>query len=112
MYVGYHRCRRCLLLTDMSSNLGFGYEFNSLHNPNDPFAVAYDTIFNQSLRARVYGILSNYLPILRMLPLPHLLKLAQARKSISLHARQLVRDKESKATVDRDILSLMIAENR
>jgi cytochrome P450 len=93
-------------------NAGFGYEFNSLHNPDDPFAKAYGTIFHQTPASRMLNIAGNFVPWITKLPFPRVLELAAARRSIMKHAKQLVRDKEAKTTIGNDILSLMIAENR
>jgi len=41
-----------------------------------------------------------------------MLEVAAARKTIQSQATKLVRDKEAKGTIEKDILSLMIAENR
>jgi len=46
------------------------------------------------------------------LPFPRVIQVAKARKSIITHATKLVRDKEATTATGKDILSLMIAENR
>jgi cytochrome P450 len=92
--------------------VGFGYEFNSLHNPDDPFAKAYSAIFHQTSGTRILNIAGNYLPWLMKLPFPRVLQVAAARRSIVKHATKLVRDKEAKGGAGNDVLSLMIAENR
>jgi len=94
------------------ANTGFGYEFNSLHNPDDPFAKAYAEIFHQTPGTRSLNVAGNYLPWLMKLPFPRVLQVAKARKSIVRQATKLVRDKEAQPGVGKDILSLMIAENR
>ena len=91
---------------------GFGYQFNSLHNPDDPFAKAYATIFRQTPGSRILNIARNFAPWVTKLPFPRALELAAARRSIAKHATNLVREKEAKTTTGKDILSLMIAENR
>jgi cytochrome P450 len=94
------------------ANLGFGYDFDALHNPDDPFAMAYREIFQQTPGTRALNLAANFAPWLMKLPFPRVLQVARARKSIIKHATKLVRDKESKTATGQDILSLMIAENR
>jgi cytochrome P450 len=93
-------------------NAGFGYEFNSLHNPDDPFAGAYADIFQTTDASNYLRIAGNYLPWLMKLPFPRLLQVVRAKKVIVQQATKLVRDKEAQPGVGKDILSLMIAENR
>ena len=95
-----------------NANVGFGYEFNSLHNPDDPFAKAYKSIFHQTSGTRILNIAGTYLPWLLKLPFPRVLQVAAARRSIIKQATKLVRDKEAKSGTGNDILSLLIAENR
>jgi len=94
------------------TNTGFGYEFNSLHNPDDPFAKAYAQLFQQPPGTRFLQVAGNYLPWLMKLPFPRVLQIAKAKRSIVRQATKLVRDKEAQPGVGKDILSLMIAENR
>jgi cytochrome P450 len=47
-----------------------------------------------------------------VLPFPQRLRVVRARRSIIKHATKLVRDKEAQPGTGKDILSLMIAENR
>ena len=47
-----------------------------------------------------------------MLPFPRVVRVAAARKAIVEQSVKLVRDKEAQTTTGKDILSLMIAENR
>ena len=93
-------------------NAGFGYEFNSLHNPNDPFANAYASLFERTSSSRYLELAANYLPWLRFIPFPRIVKVAKARNTIVREATKLVRHKESQTNAGKDILSLMIAENR
>ena len=58
------------------------------------------------------NVAGNYLPWLMKLPWPRVLQVARARGSIVRQATKLVRDKEAQPGVGKDILSLMIAENR
>ena len=58
------------------------------------------------------NVAGNYLPWLLKLPFPRVLEVAAARRSIVKHATKLVRDKEAKSGTGKDILSLLIAENR
>jgi cytochrome P450 len=94
-----------------NTNAGFGYEFRSLHNPNDPFARAYASMFERTGGARYLELAANYLPWLRYIPFPRMVKIAKARATIVSEATKLVRHKEA-ATTGKDILSLMILENR
>lgn len=93
-------------------NAGFGYEFNSLHNPDDRFARAYVDIFQPTNAGHYLRIAGNYLPWLMKLPFPRLLQIKRAKTVIVHQATKLVRDKEAQPGVGKDILSLMIAENR
>ena len=97
---------------DIIGSAGFGYEFNSLYNPDDPFASAYASLF-QRQGNRLLQVVSNYIPLMRQLPVPRVLAVKRARKTIKDNATKLVRDKEAQPSlVGKDILSLMIAENR
>jgi cytochrome P450 len=95
-----------------ATNAGFGYEFKSLHNPNDPFASAYSTLFERTDRSRMLELAGRYLPWLRYLPFPRMRQIAKARRTIVTEATKLVRHKEAQTHAGKDILSLMIGENR
>jgi cytochrome P450 len=83
-----------------------------LNNPDDPFAKAYASIFDDMPpNARVFQALASFFPWLRYIPSKRNLQVKAARKSITKHATKLVRDKEAHAGKGHDILSLMIAEN-
>jgi cyclooctat-9-en-7-ol 5-monooxygenase len=61
----------------------------------------------------LYRIAAVYIPFLRKLPLPRVLEVAAARKEISMRATKLVRDKQVQtSTTAKDLLSLMVEENR
>lgn len=60
----------------------------------------------------MFNIAANYLPFLGVLPFPRVLEVKAARNAIVEQATKLVRDKEAKISTEKDILSLMIAENR
>lgn len=111
MHHGYHGRSR-YVSPPFDLKLGFGYEFKSMYNPNDPFASAYATIFERSDSSRYLEILGNYLPWLRFIPFPRMKKMAAARATIVREATKLVRHKEAQTETGKDILSLMIAENR
>jgi cytochrome P450 len=83
-----------------------------LHNPDDPFAKAYAEMFNVDAEARVLAVAANFVPFVRRLPFPRNIRMARCRKSIVHEATKLVRQKESKNVIGKDILSLMIQENR
>jgi cytochrome P450 len=95
-----------------TADVGFGYEFNSLRNPDETFANAYMTILSQLDWTVKFNIATVYFPFLRKLPFPRVLKASAARKVIVEYATKLVRDKEVKSTRGKDILTLLIAENR
>jgi len=94
------------------ADVGFGYEFNSLRNPDETFAKAYATILRQLDGTLKFNIAAVYLPFLLKLPFPQVLEASAARKVIVEYATKLVREKEVKSTTGKDILSLMIAENK
>jgi len=54
----------------------------------------------------------RYLPWLRYLPFPRMRQIAKARRTIVTEATKLVRHKEAQTHAGKDILSLMIGENR
>jgi cytochrome P450 len=83
-----------------------------MYNPNDPFASAYASIFERSEASRYLQVLGNYLPWLRFIPFPRMKQMAAARATIVREATKLVRHKEAETEIGKDILSLMIAENR
>jgi cytochrome P450 len=87
--------------------VGFGYDFHTMHNPDDPFAVAYSKISRMTPGIRIFNIAASYVPFLRNLPFPRVVEIAEARKSISTCARKLVQEKQSQST-GKDILSVMI----
>jgi cytochrome P450 len=94
------------------SDIGFGYDFNTLHNPNDPFAIAYAKISRMTPGIRAFNIVASYIPFLRNLPFPRVMEIAEARRSISTRATKLVQEKQSQTIARKDILSVMIDENR
>jgi cytochrome P450 len=98
---------------NISSSLttGFGYEFNSLHNPDDPFAKAYATVSHQTDDTVALNVAAVYFPFLLRLPFPRVLEISAAQRTILSQATELVRDKEARSTTGNDILSLMISEN-
>jgi len=61
---------------------------------------------------RVLNIAASYIPFLRNLPFPRVMEIAEARKSISIRATKLVQEKGAQTTAGKDILSVMIEENR
>jgi len=95
-----------------SADVGFGYEFNSLRNPDETFANAYVTILRQLDLTVKFNIATVYFPFLLKLPFKRVLEASSARKVIVEYATKLVRDKEGKSTTGKDILTLMIAENK
>ena len=98
------------MFNEVLIQLGFGYEFNTLYNPDDPFAQAYAKITHMTPWTRRLNIAAAYLPFLMKLPFPRVLEVRAARKSIHERTTQLIRDK-AQTTTGKDILSLMIAEN-
>ena len=96
----------------MISDVGFGYDFNTLHNPGDPFAIAYAKISRMTPGIRAFDIAAAYIPFLRNLPFPRVMEIAEARKSISIRASKLVQEKQRQTIAGKDILSVMIDENR
>jgi hypothetical protein len=72
------------------SDVGFGYDFNTLHNPDDPFAKAYATICHMTPGTKALNIAASFIPFLRSLPFPRVVEVAEARKSISTRATKLV----------------------
>jgi len=94
------------------SKLGFGYDFNTLHNPDDPFATAYATISHMTPGTRALNIATSYIPFLRILPFPRVMEIVEARRSISTRATKLVQEKQAQTIAGDDILSVMIEEDR
>ena len=94
------------------SDVGFGYDFNTMHNPDDPFATAYAKISHITPGTRALNIAASYIPFLRNLPFPRVIEVAEARKTISTRATKLVMEKRVQAIAGKDILSVMIEENR
>jgi cytochrome P450 len=94
------------------SDVGFGYDFNTLHNPDDPFAQAYATICHMTPGTKALNIAASFIPFLRSLPFPRVVEVAEARKSISTRPSKLVRQKQSQTISGKGILSVMIEENR
>jgi cytochrome P450 len=56
--------------------------------------------------------LNNLVPILEKLPLARNIQMKRARETIKTHATKLVHEKEAANAIGKDILSLMIQENR
>ena len=92
------------------ADLGFGFDIDSLQNPNNPLAQAYTTLFHKG-DTPMPSSAGNFIPWLSKIAFPRALEIAAARKSIIAHATQIVRNVESEC-VGHDILSLMIAENK
>lgn len=61
---------------------------------------------------RALNIAATYFPFLRTLPFPRVVEIAEARKSISTRATKLVQEKQTQTVAGKDILSVMIEENR
>jgi cytochrome P450 len=94
------------------SKLGFGYDFNTLHNPDDPFATAYAKISHTTPSTRALNIVTSYIPFLSNLPFPHVREIVEARRLISTRATKLVQEKKAQTITGDDILSVMIEEDR
>jgi Cytochrome P450 len=92
------------------ADLGFGYDVNSLQNPNNPLAQAYTTFFHKG-DMPMPSSAANFISWLSKIAFPRALEIAAARRSIMAHATQMVRNKESEC-VGHDILSHILAENK
>jgi cytochrome P450 len=88
----------------------FGDEFNSLHK--DSFLKAYATLLQQIDITIIFNIATAFLPFLRKLPFPRVLKVSAARKLTVELVTKLVRARKEKATAGKDIFSFMIAPNQ
>jgi len=83
-----------------------------MRTPDDPFAEAYGNISHMTPGTRVLNIAASYMPVLRKLPFPRVVEINEARKSISRRATQLVRERQAQTISRKDILNIMIEENR
>jgi cytochrome P450 len=83
--------------------------FNSL--PKDSFLEAYATLLQQIDITIIFNIATAFLPFLRKLPFPRVLKVSAARKLTVELVTNLVHAKEEKATAGKDIFSF-IAPNQ
>ena len=107
-------CLSPKFLVAEANPVGFGHDLDSLHDPNEPFAKAYSTMFHEA-PTNILSLAGYYLPWISNIPLPIFSRASEvfdARKSIVTHATKLVRDRESNSITGKDMLSLMIAENR
>jgi cytochrome P450 len=93
-------------------DIGFGYELHTLHNLDDPLAEAYAKISRMTPWTTIYNIAQIYFPFVGDLPVPRAFEVAAARKAIAGRATILLRNKEIQTTTGKDILSLMVEENR
>jgi cytochrome P450 len=97
------------------TDVGFGYDFKPLDNPDNPLTKAYSFIFApDSLSAMdvFLGLASSYFPHLSKLPIPRLTELRAAREAVIAHALSLVRDRAGAKNAGKDILTALISEER
>jgi cytochrome P450 len=89
---------------------GFGYDFNSINNPDETLANAYATLFSQKPKAMLMRLTATIFPSTTFLPVRSLRGFREAKNVIRAMAVKLVREKQVKSS--RDILSLMIEQNK
>lgn len=77
----------------LEANPGFGYNFNSLRNPDDPFAKSYAAMFNNEATDIHPGSAGNYISWFAKVAFPRVLGILTARKLIIKRAAELIRDK-------------------
>ena len=99
-------------MTYVHTLVGFGYEFNTLHNVSDPLAQAYERIWLLKPASVIFRTAVAYLPFLAQLPFPRVLELRSARNQIIHESTKMLRDKGAQLSPRKDVLSLMIVENK
>ena len=100
------------MLTHVHTLVGLGYEFDTLHNASDPLAQAYERISLLKPASVIFRTAVAYLPFLAQLPFPRVLELKSARNQIIYESTKILRHKTSQLSPQKDVLSLMIAENK
>ncbi|CAB5185162.1 unnamed protein product [Rhizophagus irregularis] len=101
---------------DVIGLVGFNYEFNSLTSPNE-LAVAYDSIFNSPVTPLriALNIISNYIPLVREIPLEPNKRFKNACEVSSRVSKRLVEERYNEAKNEelkgKDLLSLLININ-
>ena len=100
---------------DIIGVAGMGHEFNSIDDPNAEMNRTYRNVFSPSRQQRILALLGLVLPqlILRILPVAHNSKIAEATNTIKGVCRELVREKKRKLDqaekrVDADIPSIAL----
>src|SRR5271156_5095535 len=102
---------------DIIGVAGFGFDFNSLQNEDEPIAKTYRHLFQPGSSTRLTVLLSYVFPPFKYIPLPATTALEKARSIIRNTALNMIRQKEAQGIDkmgrgEKDILGVMIEENR
>jgi len=103
-----------LRLTDIS---GFGFDFEAVKSEDQRIAATYRFLFQPSPMVRVMVLLGYICPPMKALPLRANRELEQARRTLEDTALSMIRlkqseEKDKEGRGERDILGVMIEENR
>ncbi|KAK1988604.1 cytochrome P450 78A3 [Colletotrichum cereale] len=99
---------------DIIGKAGFGYDVNSLENPDAPLREAYRLCFSFDIVFHILIGLQVYLPIFNHLPSKVNRDLLQSRSIILGKATEIITEKQEEAannTGGKDILSLIARDN-
>jgi hypothetical protein len=104
---------RCTL--DIIGKAGFGYEFNSLKDPEVPIRQAYRLVFDFELMSRLLDGLLAFIPASKYIPVKMNRDMETARRIILSKANRIIREKLANAENNvntKDILALIAKENK
>src|ERR1043165_3700625 len=101
-----------MLILTFFSILGFNYEFNSLTSKNE-LADAYSLVTNRNSLDFLLGILTNYIPYVREIPIDANKKFNYACEVVDRVSRNMVEEKyKNIESAENDLLSLLININK
>ncbi|KAJ8093037.1 hypothetical protein PM082_020518 [Marasmius tenuissimus] len=104
---------------DVIGLAGFNYDFHAINAADEENELnsAFQTIFTQSIKARLWPILRTQIPPLRLLPTVNGKAVANARKAMAQIGKELLDDSKRAITQGddkssgRDLLSLLVKSN-
>ncbi|GKT41658.1 cytochrome P450 monooxygenase fum15 [Colletotrichum spaethianum] len=100
---------------DIIGKAGFGYDVNSLENPDAPLREAYRLCFSFDIVSRILIGLQAFSPIFNHLPSKVNRDLMQSRSIILSKATEIIKEKQEEAannTGGKDILALIARDNK
>ena len=97
---------------DIIGEAGFGYEVDSLRNPETPLREAYRLVFSFDKLARLFHGLQVYTTKAKYIPFKLNRDIEKSRSIILSKATEIIRTKMDKAhSKDKDIIALIVRDN-